>query len=160
MPVSTRPARREDLPALLEFEQGIIRYERPFNPTLKPDPISYYDVAAMIDDPAIEVIVAVDGDLVVGSGYAKTIIASEYITPRKQAFLGFMYVRPEYRGRGINKLVTDELLARAAKKGHTEVRLTVYSDNESAIRAYEKAGFSGLLLEMRKKIQGGAAGAE
>jgi len=159
MPISTRPARREDLPSLLEFEQGIIRYERPFNPTLKPDPISYYDVAAMIDDPAIEVVVAVDGDLVVGSGYAKTIIASEYITPRKQAFLGFMYVRPEYRGRGINKLVTDELLAWAKEAGHTEVRLTVYSDNESAIRAYEKAGFSGLLLEMRKELQGGAAGA-
>lgn len=152
MPITTRPARREDVPSLLEFEQGIIRFERPFNPTLKPDPISYYDVAGMVEDPSIEVVVAVDGDLIVGSGYAKTIIASEYITPRKQAFLGFMYVRPEYRGRGINKIVMDELLAWAKKEGHTEVRLTVYSENESAIRAYEKVGFEGLLLEMRKEI--------
>ncbi|MEM6769344.1 MAG: GNAT family N-acetyltransferase [Bacteroidota bacterium] len=110
MPITTRPATTADVPELLAFEQGIIAFERPYNPTLAPDPISYYDVAAMVEDPDIEVIVAVDGELIVGSGYAKTIIASEYLSPRKQAFLGFMYVRPEYRGRGINKLVIDDLL--------------------------------------------------
>lgn len=153
MPITTRLATAADLPDLLEFEQGIIAFERPYNPTIKPDPISYYDVAAMVEDPDIEVVVAVDGDLIVGSGYAKTIIASEYITPRKQAFLGFMYVRPEYRGQGVNKLVMDKLLTWARTQEHSEVRLNVYSDNESAIRAYEKAGFSGLLLEMRKEIR-------
>lgn len=152
MSIITRLATAADLPDLLAFEQGIIAFERPYNPTLKPDPISYYDVGAMIDNPDIEVIVAVDGDLIVGSGYAKTIIASEYISPRKQAFLGFMYVRPEYRGRGINKLVMDDLLDWARTQGHSEVRLTVYAENAGAIRAYEKAGFTGLLLEMRKDI--------
>lgn len=154
MPITTRLATAADLPDLLAFEQGIIAFERPYNPTLKPDPISYYDVSAMIDNPDIEVIVAVDGDLIVGSGYAKTIIASEYISPRKQAFLGFMYVRPEYRGRGINKLVMDDLLDWARTQGHSEVRLTVYSENTGAIRAYEKVGFEGLLLEMRKGLGG------
>jgi ribosomal protein S18 acetylase RimI-like enzyme len=154
MPITTRPATVSDLPDLLAFEQGIIAFERPYNPTLKPDPISYYDVAAMVNNPDIEVIVAEDGDLIVGSGYAKTIMAKEYITPRKQAFLGFMYVRPEYRGQGINQLVMDDLLAWARKEGHTEVRLTVYSENAGAIRAYEKAGFEGLLLEMRKEVGG------
>lgn len=152
MSIITRLATAADLPDLLAFEQGIIAFERPYNPTLKLDPISYYDVGAMIDNPNIEVIVAVDGDLIVGSGYAKTIIASEYISPRKQAFLGFMYVRPEYRGRGINKLVMDDLLDWARTQGHSEVRLTVYAENAGAIRAYEKAGFTGLLLEMRKDI--------
>ena len=153
MPITTRPATPADLPALLAFEQGIIAYERPYNPTLKPAPISYYDIAAMVDDPNIEVIVAVDGDLIVGSGYAKTITASEYITPRKQAFLGFMYVRPAYRGKGINKLVMHDLLDWARTQELSEVRLTVYAENDSAIRAYEKAGFEGLLLEMRKEIE-------
>jgi len=152
MPITTRPATPADLPDLLAFEQGIIAFERPYNPTLKPGHISYYDVAAMVASPDIEVIVAEDGDLIVGSGYAKTIMAKEYITPRKQAFLGFMYVRPEYRGQGINQLVIDDLLDWARAQGHSEVRLTVYSENTGAIRAYEKAGFAGLLLEMRKGI--------
>lgn len=152
MPITTRTATAADLPDLLAFEQGIIAFERPYNPTLKPDPISYYDVGAMVNSPDIEVIVALDGELIVGSGYAKTIIANEYITPRKQAFLGFMYVRPEYRGQGINQLVMDDLLHWARTQEHREVRLTVYSENSSAIRAYEKAGFEGLLLEMRKGL--------
>jgi ribosomal protein S18 acetylase RimI-like enzyme len=37
----------------------------------------------------------------------------------------------------------------AKAKGILEIRLDVYSDNDSAIRAYEKAGFSKLLTEMR-----------
>ena len=45
-----RPARQEDLPVLLEFEQGVIEAERPMDATLKSEKINYYDIAAMIDD--------------------------------------------------------------------------------------------------------------
>jgi len=154
MAITTRPARREDVPLLLEYEQGIIRFERPFNPTLKPDPISYYDVAAMVEDPEIEVIVAVDEDedRIIASGYAKQKTASDYVTPSEYALLGFMFVDEAYRGRGVNKLVTDALLDWAREQGLTEVRLTVYAENAGAIRAYEKAGFEPLLLEMRREL--------
>ena len=43
-----RSGRIEDLPVLLSFEQGIIKTEREFDPYLKEDPISYYDLKAMI----------------------------------------------------------------------------------------------------------------
>jgi hypothetical protein len=36
-----RKATIDDLPVLLQFEQGIISAERPFDSTLLPDPISY-----------------------------------------------------------------------------------------------------------------------
>ena len=45
-----RDARLEDLPVLLEFEQGIVTAERPFDPTLAADPISYYDIKRLIND--------------------------------------------------------------------------------------------------------------
>jgi len=38
---------------------------------------------------------------------------------------------------------------RAFSRGVTEMRLEVYRDNLAAIKAYEKAGFSELLIEMR-----------
>lgn len=151
--LTTRTATRADLPVLLEFEQGIIAFERPFNPTLKPDPISYYDIGKLIDAENAEVVVVLDDDLIISSGYAKEIVASDYVTPSRHLFLGFMYVRPEYRGRGINKLVMDTLTAWGRERGLTEVRLQVYSENSGAIRAYEKAGFSGLLLEMRRSLE-------
>jgi ribosomal protein S18 acetylase RimI-like enzyme len=40
----------------------------------------------------------------------------------------------------------------AKERGLTEVRLEVYSVNQSAIKAYEKAGFTPNLLEMRLEI--------
>ncbi len=150
--ITTRTATETDLPVLLEFEQGIIGFERPYNPTLKPDPISYYDIGELIAAENAEVVVALDGDLIIASGYAKEIVAAEYISPRKHCFLGFMYVRPEYRGQGINKLIIDDLTTWGRERGLTEMRLQVYSENHGAIRAYEKVGFSGLLLEMRRSL--------
>ncbi|MEM9929449.1 MAG: GNAT family N-acetyltransferase [Bacteroidota bacterium] len=151
--ITTRHATLADLPVLLEFEQGIILAERPMDPTLKPDPISYYDVGAMIADEEIAVMVAVDGDLIVGSGYAKAKASDHYVEPAVHCFLGFMFVRDAYRGQGINGLVTEALLTWARERGFTEVRLRVYDDNEGAIRAYEKVGFKRHLVEMRRKVQ-------
>lgn len=150
--LTTRSATPADLPVLLQFEQGIITAERPFDPTLKPDPISYYDVGAMILDPNVEVVVACDGDLIVGSGYAKEKPSDHYVDPPTHCFLGFMFVRPEYRGRGVNGLVTEALLAWARSRGHTEVQLRVYDDNEGAIRAYEKKGFRKYMVTMRREV--------
>lgn len=152
MPITLRPATREDLPTLLAFEQGIILAERPMDPTLRPDPISYYDIGELIDRESAEVLVALDEDLIVGSGYAKEKASQHYVQPAVHAFLGFMYVRPEYRGQGINGMVTEALLDWARARGLTEARLTVYSENPGAIRAYEKVGFGQHLIEMRKPL--------
>ena len=46
--IQFRVANLTDLPILLQFEQGIITAERPFDPTLKPDPISYYNLEELI----------------------------------------------------------------------------------------------------------------
>ena len=46
--ITTRKAVHSDLETLFEFEQGIIRTERPFDHTLKEGLIHYYDIEAMI----------------------------------------------------------------------------------------------------------------
>lgn len=149
MPATIRPATRADLPILLGFEQGIIAAERPYDHLLKPDPISYYDIGAMIDaDDAAVMVIEIDGELV-ASGYAKKRRSRHYTSPDWHAFLGFMYVSPDHRGQGLNKLLVDALHDWAREQGLTEVRLTVYPGNEPAIRAYEKQGFKPYLVEMR-----------
>ena len=42
--IKIRKASIVDLEQLLAFEQDLIKTERPFDPTLKPDPINYYDL--------------------------------------------------------------------------------------------------------------------
>ncbi|MEN8845267.1 MAG: GNAT family N-acetyltransferase [Candidatus Arcticimaribacter sp.] len=93
-----REATGADLPVLLQFEQDLIAYERPFAPNLKKGKISYYDLAAYIEDPAIRVIVAEVEGQVVGSGYALIRENKTYKAPQHHVYLGFMYVIPEYRG--------------------------------------------------------------
>ncbi len=150
--IIVRSARPDELPTLKQFEQGIIHAERPYDHTLKPDPISYYDIGELIASSDAEVAVAeLDGELV-GSGYAKKKRSRHYVSPDDHAFIGFLYVDPEFRGRGINKLVLEHLFDWARKNDLPEVHLTVYPDNEPAIRAYIKTGFKPYLTEMRLNL--------
>ncbi|GAA4344779.1 GNAT family N-acetyltransferase [Flaviaesturariibacter amylovorans] len=152
MSVSIRTATVADLDTLYEFEQGVIAAERPFDPTLRPGHISYYDLAAMLDDPLVDLVVAEHEGRVIGSGYARVQAAKAFNAHPEYAYLGFMYVRPEYRGQGVNAQVLEALRTRARGRGLTELRLEVYAENAAAIRAYEKAGFAPLLVEMRMKV--------
>ncbi|MEM6472410.1 MAG: GNAT family N-acetyltransferase [Planctomycetota bacterium] len=152
MSIQTRTATRNDLPTLLGFEQGIIVAERPYDSTLKPDPISYYDLAELIAGADSEVAVAVLDGVIVGSGSAQKKPSRHYTQPEFHAHLGFMFVLPEYRGKGVNHLILDHLFSWARRQGLPEIRLTVYPDNEPAVKAYTKAGFAPHILEMRKRI--------
>ncbi len=152
MIVRTRPATQNDLSILREFEQGIISAERPYDHMLRPDPISYYDIGKLIEADDAEVIVAEVDGVLVGSGYVKKKRSRHYVQPAYHAFIGFLYVVPDYRGMGINKLVLDKLHAWARHHNLPEIHLTVYPGNASAIRAYEKAGYSSYILEMRHNL--------
>ena len=150
--IQIRTATFADLPILLEFEQAIIEFERTFDPTLKETKISYYDLKGMIPAKDVEVLVAVDDGKVIGSGYAHIMESEIYLKHKENAYLGFMYVNPEYRGQSINKRVVEELINWCSSKGINEIRLDVYSENSAAIKAYEKVGFSNNLVEMRMDI--------
>ncbi len=144
-----RPAGLDDLSVLLEFEQGIILAERPMDPTLAPDPISYYDIAELINSDDAEVLVVEHDFEVIASGYAKIKKARHYLDHEFYSYLGFMYTRPDFRGRGVNRLIVEELRNWSISKGLKEIRLTVYDDNIAAIKAYERTGFKKHLIEMR-----------
>jgi ribosomal protein S18 acetylase RimI-like enzyme len=151
--MNTREATEQDLKVLLEFEQGIVTAERPFNSTLIDGEIHYYDLLKLIQAEDAFVIVAEENNEIVASGYARIKEPdNNYSNFDRYAYLGFMYVKPEHRGKGVNKLILDELMRWAKSKDISEVRLDVYSQNESAVKAYEKAGFESLLTTMRMKI--------
>lgn len=147
-----RQARIEELETLLEFEQGIVAAERPINPTLKDGEIHFYDLAKLIESPLAAVYVAEFEGKLIASGYVLEKEAKDYLKHDRYAYLGFMYVKPEHRGKGVNQKILDALINWAKERGLTEFRLEVYKDNLAAIKAYEKAGFKPLLLEMRMGI--------
>lgn len=147
-----REAKKEDVPTLLAFEQAIIKVERPFDPTIKPDPVSYYDIASYVTDPDVGVYVIEYQGEVVSSGYAKPHAARSYLDHEQYAHLGFMYTTEAHRGKGLNQRIVDALIQWAKEHDLIEVRLTVYDDNTPAIRAYEKVGMKKHIIEMRTRI--------
>ncbi len=151
--IAIRKATLEDLSNLLKFEQELIQAERPFTTTLKEDTFHYYDMKEMILSDDFELLIAEENKKMAATGYARIKTSEKpYYNFGSCGYLGFMYTAPEYRGRGINKLIIDRLLAWVKSKGISEVQLDVYADNEGAIKAYEKAGFKSELLKMRMSI--------
>ena len=148
-----RDAVLKDLPVLKTFEQELVKAERPFDPTIRPDPVSYYDLEEYVRSEDVKVVVAeVDGTLV-SSGYAYAKPARTYLDHAQYAYLGFMYTVPEYRGKGINQKIVRVLMDWARENNLFEVRLTVYNENLPAIKAYEKVGFKEHLNEMRLRLK-------
>jgi RimJ/RimL family protein N-acetyltransferase len=147
--IIVRKATLDDLDILLQFEQNIISTERPFDKTLKSGHIHYYDIEAMIKASHIEVVVATSDNEIIGSGYARIESSKPYLAHQQHAYLGFMYVDPAHRGKGVNKKIIEALKQWALAQNLTEMRLDVYNDNIAAIKAYEKTGFAKHLIEMR-----------
>ncbi|MFI5160769.1 MAG: GNAT family N-acetyltransferase [Sphingobacteriales bacterium] len=147
-----RPASLADMDTLLAFEKGIMLVERPMDETIKEGDVHYYDLAGLIKSPDAEVVVAEQDGELIGSGYAHIIDSKSYLTHAKHAHLGFMYVKPEHRGKAVNKLIIETLQQWAMSKSVNEFRLEVYHNNPGALRAYEKMGFKPLLLEMRMEL--------
>lgn len=52
-----------------------------------------------------------------------------------------MYVRPDYRGRKIGRLILRDLEARAQQRGAVRVRLETGTKQPEAVRLYEGAGY-------------------
>jgi GNAT superfamily N-acetyltransferase len=150
--VIIRAAKLTDLDILHAFHQGLVTAERPFDPTIKDGTVTYYNIAELIQSPDAGFYLAELDTEVIGCGYAKLVKSKVYLKHVYHAHLGFMYVNPEHRGRGVNRKIIGVLKKWSFARGVTEIRLEVYAKNSSALKAYEKTGFAPHMLEMRMKL--------
>lgn len=147
-----RRATINDLVTLKQFEQGLITAERSFNNLVKPDPVCYYALDEMLTDPDIDFVIGEMNDTPVACGYSRIEEAKHYYLFTRQAYLGMMYVLPEFRGLGINAAIINVLKEKAEQRGVTDLCLEVFSTNVSAISAYEKSGFKSQIIQMRMSL--------
>ncbi len=151
--IVTRRATLSDLGILLKFEQAMIEAERPFDSSIRTgEDVRYYDLEALIASPDAELVVAEIENELIGSGYARIESSDAYFRHRQHSYLGFMYVVPEHRGKGVNKKILEALETWSAVKGVLEMRLEVYTENAAAIRAYEKSGYAVNIVQMWKRL--------
>lgn len=150
--ITIRAAVLNDIDDLLVFEQGVIAAEKPFDITIKDGHIHYYNLNELITAPHINLLVAELDNKLIGCGYARIEKAKHFEKHPVYAYLGFMFVTPEHRGKGVNHKIIEALSQWAIAQNVTEIRLEVYNDNLPAIKAYEKAGLEKHILWMRKGL--------
>jgi ribosomal protein S18 acetylase RimI-like enzyme len=148
-----RQAAEKDRALLLGFEQNLIAHERAFDLNLKAADALYYNMDYLLHDPRVHFIVAIDNsannDTPVACGYVKLLpnATNKYADPY-YGYVGFMYTEPTYCGKGIAQQVLKHLIAWSEQQEVTQIVLEVYEKNQSAVRAYEKAGFETLMSTM------------
>ena len=73
--------------------------------------------------------------------------------PRKDGWIGLLYVEPEQRGSGIGRALLDEMKRYFQSKNCDTLRLKVLNGNQRAIAFYEKYGFTAHEVEMAKRLK-------
>ena len=107
--ISIRTANLNDLETLLEFEQGVIKAERPMDSFLREGTLSYYNIPELITAKNSHLIVAVANKELVGSGYLKIEDSNHYHKNPKHGYIGFIFVKPAFRGQRISNLILESL---------------------------------------------------
>ena len=150
--ITIRPAILDDLETLLVFEQELINAERPLDPFLKDGQIIYYNIPQLISNKNIHLLVAVSENELVGCGYIRIEASRSYHKNPLNGYIGFIYIKPTFRGRKISTSILTSLKDWAKTKNLKELRLDVYSNNDAAIKSYKKFGFKQGLINMKMQI--------
>ena len=143
-----RLAHAADAPLLAEL--GVRSFQVKFGHLYRPEDLSTYlaeshseaNVAGEIADPRMRVMLALEGDRLLG--FCKLVMACgwpEHARGRKSIELKQLYTDPAATGQGIGARLMDWSLDEARRFGADEIQLSVWSDNLGAQKFYERYGF-------------------
>ena len=76
------------------------------------------------------------------------------LMPGRAADLESMYVREEYRSRGVGARLVGEFLEWAGSQGAVRATVTAYAANERAVRFYEGMGFRPKSVSLERGLNG------
>ena len=128
-----------------ELLTKLIQDERQYNDTIDENYIVTNHFNKMLDDENI---------IILAYYINKTIVG--YILIRKMAnntcLLDGLYVEEEYRNKGIGKSLLTEAISRIKNMNVKYVDINVMYNNIIAKHIYEKLGFVGYEIKMRKSI--------
>jgi len=146
--IRLREATNTDIVALRQLEQELIEFKRPFDPFIRDADVIYYDLDSLVSSSNSTVFLAEINNKIVASGYGQIRESEPFIISDKHCYIGFIYVKPEFRGHGLSRRIVQTLTDWAKLQGVSHFLLDVYSDNSGAIRAYEKFGFKSRSVSM------------
>jgi len=158
-----RPATSADLPRLGRLGALLVEEHHDFDPlrflsARDRTPADYASfLARQLGKPDAVVLVADDNGDVIGYAYA-TVEGYDYMSLRGPAgVLQDIVVDPEYRRRGVGRLLLEAALASLKSRGAPRVVLSTAKRNEAAHRLFASAGFRPTMIEMTRELGGTVA---
>lgn len=138
--VTLRPASRDDVPLILALIRELAEYER------EPDAVQTDEAMLATnlfgDAPGAEVVIAdVDGQ---PAGFALFFHNFSTWLGRRGLYLEDLFVRPEYRGRGVGQVLMTYLAKLAVERGCGRFEWSVLDWNTPAIEFYRRLGAVGM----------------
>jgi L-amino acid N-acyltransferase YncA len=139
---TVRPARADDLPAVVEaYNAGIAERVA----TFETQPRTVGDVAAWLEDGQPFIVAERDGRVL---GWAR---AGSYSD--RCVYLGVgehaVYVHPDGRGQGLGRQLLTELCAESERRGLYKLTSRVFADNRASRSAHRAAGFEEVGIQRR-----------
>ncbi|HDD46502.1 MAG TPA: GNAT family N-acetyltransferase [Candidatus Aenigmarchaeota archaeon] len=98
------------------------------------------------------VFVALDGSRIIGFVAGKIIRAPVVYEYGERGYISEVFVKPEYRNKGIGSMLIKEIIAWFKKNGVRRVLLDSYAKNKAAMNFYKKFGFEEYFINMKKNI--------
>ena len=150
--VTLRLATREDVPLILEFIRGLAEYER------EPDAVfateTMLETELFGERPGAEVVIAeADGQ---PAGFALFFHNFSTWLGRRGLYLEDLFVRPEFRGRGVGLALMTYLARLAVERGCGRFEWSVLDWNTPAIDFYRRLGATGMDEWTVQRVSGDA----
>jgi len=153
--VVIRPARKEDLDAITQLIVRLKRLNAEFDPLLEVAPeiveLSRKYVENALESPSSVVLVAVEGDKIVGV-FKGDVEDRIFYKPRYAGVIREFYILPEYRRKGIGKRFMMEGIELLRKKGAELIMASFPALNEIAVNFYKKMNFRPIEYLFAKEI--------
>jgi phosphinothricin acetyltransferase len=143
--VRVRPAKRDDARAVAAiYNYGIAERQA----TFETRPRSPKEVAAWLDEGRPFLVATDSRDDTAILGFARL---SPYSVRKAYAGIGEhgIYVDAEARGRGIGKLLLDELAKAAESAGYHKLTSRVFTTNHASLALHRAAGFTEVGIQRR-----------
>ncbi len=136
MAATIRPARPDDVPVILDLIRGLARYEKLEDKVEATE--SGLSAALFAETPRVFCDLAeADGEVI---GFALWFYTFSTFVGRHGIFLEDLFVRPEFRSRGLGKALIRHVARRCVAEDLGRFEWSVLDWNEPAIQFYRSQG--------------------
>ncbi len=152
--VTVRSARPTDVPAIQELWKALMDLHAPLDPFFTRTPTGHAIFGEILtrrlDDADWRVLVAVDGERVVGYGMGHLVAPEPGLVPQRGGHIVDVAVAAAARRAGIGSRLDASLQSWFAERGARRVTLSALMANEASVALWRARGYTPFLTFMSK----------